>query len=509
MTALPLEGLKVVSSDEMARIEQLAYAEGASEVAFMEKAGEAVALAVEHFVVRNKLPKIATLLVGKGNNGGDAYAAGARLMQKGFKIIAFHLFALEECGALCKAMHEKFRSHGAHIQYVQADKEFKFEFNGVIVDGLVGTGFKGSAQGMMAHAIESANASGHPILAIDIPSGLNGNTGEVGTAAICSTETIFLGLPKIGFFLKEGWTHVGKLRYATFGLKQKFIEAARPIAYLLNEDSIVRQFPPIKRTRHKYEAGYVLAVAGSPGMSGAAILSATAALKSGAGIVRLFHPRGMQAELSSAPWELIREEYSGKRMDGIKEQAKRAKVMLIGPGIGRKKEMMHLFYLLLSKIDLPMVIDADALFFLTKKSAWKFPPGSVITPHRGEMNLLLGKALSLPKDEMVYRKLCQKYAEEKKVTVVLKGAPTFIFHPQTFPLIVTHGDPGMATAGSGDVLTGMIAAMIAQGLETRQAAALAVYLHGKAGELAAQNLTSYCMTASDLIDFFPDAFACS
>jgi len=497
-----LEGLKVVSSHEMAQIEGMACVEGASEQTFMENAAESIADAVEAFVQENDLSQIVTLLVGKGNNGGDAYAAGALLLERGFKVIALHIYSLDRCGPLCALMYERFRSLNGMIHYVQDAKSFRFEPEGIILDGLVGTGFKGKAEGVLALAIERANASGLPILAIDIPSGLNGTTGEVETVAIHAKETIFLELPKIGFFLKNGWDHVGTLRHASFRLNLKYIHTAKPAAYLLNEEGISEQLPAIKRSRHKYQAGYVLAVAGSEGMPGAAVLSTYAALRSGAGIVRLFHPSDMESELSSAPYELIRMAWDGKDMSVISQEAERAKAVLVGPGMGRTKSAKNRVKELLDHIALPMVIDADALFFLAENLGWKLPKGSILTPHHGEMNKLLGNE----KSGKSYLELCQKYAEDKGVTIVLKGAPTFVFHPKEMPLIITRGDPGMATAGSGDVLTGIIAAMLAQGLEPRTAAAVAVYLHGLSGEIAAHALTSYCMTASDLIDYLPEAF---
>jgi NAD(P)H-hydrate epimerase len=468
----------------------------------MENAGNAIADFVESFISCHDLLKRVTLLVGKGNNGGDAYAAGAVLCKRGFKVIAFHIYSLERCGPLCKAMYERFRKSGGTVHHVRGERAFDFGSEGILLDGLVGTGFKGKADGALALAIEEANRSDLPIIAIDIPSGLDGNTGEVATVAIRATHTVFLGLPKAGFFLGEGWDHVGKLHYAFFGLGEKQIADARPVAFLYNEEF---SLPPLKRTRHKYQAGYVLAVAGSRGMSGAALLASFAALKSGAGIVRLFHPSGMEAEWGGAPYELIRQGWDGKDLSVIKAQAVRAKAMLLGPGIGRTKEAKKMVSRLIKEIDLPMVIDADALFFLAQDSSWSLPPNSVITPHRGEMDLLLGKKLK--GGETDYHALCQEFAERKKITLVLKGAPTFLFHPGAVPLVITAGDPGMATAGSGDVLTGMIAAMLAQGVPARAAAALAVYLHGCAGEAAAANLTSWCMTASDLIDFLPDAFS--
>lgn len=491
-----LEGLKVITSNEMARIEKLACDQGASELAFMEKAGDGIADAVEDYLEANHLVKEVTLLVGKGNNGGDAFAAGAKLIERGIRTKAIHIFPLDVCSPLCKMMHEKFRSHQGQISH-----EFHFGKEGVILDGLVGTGFRGKAEGILGEAIEQANQSGLPIIAVDIPSGLNGTTGEVGSIAIHAVETIFLEMPKSGFFLKDGWDHVGKLTHVSFGLGKKYIEEADPVAYLFNEDNVPLLFPPINRTRHKYQAGYVLAVAGSPGMPGAAIMSSFSALRAGAGIVRLFHPQGMEAQLSGAPYELIHEGWDGKKLNRIQKEAERAKAMLIGPGIGRTKAQKKMVQQLLKKIDLPMVIDADALFFLAENPSWKLPKGSILTPHRGEMNLILHK-----KKENGLMEACQAYADTKKTTIVLKGAPTIIFHPGETPLIMTMGDPGMATAGSGDVLTGVVAGMLAQGLAPRHAAALSVYLHGKSGEAAAERLTSYCMTASDLIDFLPEAF---
>ena len=500
-----IEGLKVVTAHEMARIEGLAYAKGVLEVDYMENAGEAIADHVEHFVDLHGLDRQVTLLVGKGNNGGDAYVAGRRLIEKGFSVIAYHIYSIESCGPLCKQMCEKFKSKGGEILFIRSEGGFSFEPKGVILDGLVGTGFKGAAEGVLAKIIEAANQSKHPIIAIDIPSGVCGNTGSVGSVAIEATMTIYLGLPKLGFFIGNGWDHVGELVYASFGLAQEYIDQAKSSAYLVNLNSLGSLMPKVKRTRHKYEAGYVLGIAGSPGMPGAALLSSFAALKSGAGIVRLFHPCGMEEELSSAPYELIREGWDGKDTARIQEEMARAKSLFVGPGIGRGKEARQIMKRLLPCIDIPSVMDADALFYLAENPKLNLPEKCILTPHRKEMTTLLSHVAKCSEDSDLFSR-CQTYAEEKNITLVLKGAPTWIFSPKTPPFIVTAGDPGMATAGSGDVLTGVIAAMLAQGLEPVKAALLGIALHGLAGEDAAADLSSYCMTASDLIDYLPDAF---
>ena len=283
-----IEGLKVVTAHEMARIEGLAYAKGVLEVDYMENAGESIADHVEHFVDLHGLDRQVTLLVGKGNNGGELMLQEESSSKRDFLSSPIIFTPSKAAGPLCKQMCEKFKSKGGEILFVHSEDGFSFEPKGLILDGLVGTGFKGAAEGALAKIIEAANQSKHPIIAIDIPSGVCGNTGSVGSVAIEATMTIYLGLPKLGFFIGNGWDHVGELVYASFGLAQEYIDQAKSSAYLVNLNSLGSLMPKVKRTRHKYEAGYVLGIAGSPGMPGAALLSSFAALKSGAGIVRLF-----------------------------------------------------------------------------------------------------------------------------------------------------------------------------------------------------------------------------
>lgn len=481
--------MKVITADEMKRIETLAYSEGCSDADFMENAGQSIADATLDFIEEHVLEKKVTLLVGKGNNGGDALVAGRLLLSKGYSVTAYHPFPLEECTPLCRAQVSKYKESGG--KFTSSDK-----WQGVLLDGLVGTGFKGKAEGLLLDTIQKANDSGLPILAIDIPSGLNGTTGEVGSLAIEADVTFFLGLPKLGFFWGDGWNHVGELVACSFGMPEKYFEKANPEAYLADDIDLL--LPEIKRNRHKYEAGYVLAIAGSLGMTGAALLASTAVLRTGAGIVRLFFPKAIFNELAASPFEIIKEawDYKPKR---VLEEAKRAKAALIGPGLGRTKEVKSMLKKLLAKLPIPAVLDADALFFLSQNPSWKIPKQSLLTPHHQEMQRLLGHTpLSL--------QAVQHYVEKKQVTLVLKGAPTFIFDSYSKPLIITRGDPGMATAGSGDVLTGILASLISQGVSIYEATVLGVTLHGAAGEMAALKKTTYCMVASDIIHNLPYAF---
>lgn len=484
-----LEGQKVIKGKEMARVENESIQDGASDEGYMLKAGEGIACRIEAFIEERGRAKKVTLLVGKGNNGGDAFVAGTFLIQRGFEVQAYHLVEAGESSPLCKKHEKNFLEAGGKVS---RGNEVRLE--GVIVDGLLGTGFQGKLEGLIIDVINKANSSRLPILAIDIPSGVNGNTGVVNPVAIRANETIYLGLPKLGFFIGQGYNYVGKLFRVDFGMDQKYIEKAEGNAHIVSDGAMQDLLPPIKRVRHKYQAGYVIALAGSPGMPGAAMLSCLAALRSGAGIVRLFHPKGMEEEFAAAPLELIRNPYDWEDPSPIFDEARRAKACLLGPGIG-KGEGMHTFVQsVVSKLNLPMVIDADGLYHIKM-----FPKGVILTPHYKEMLHLLGKE-ALSHDD------CQKFADQNDVTVVLKGAPTWVFHPKTLPLIIPKGDPGMATAGTGDVLTGMIAALLAQGLKGREAATLGVYLHGMCGEIVAKKQTSYDLIASDLIEVLPEAF---
>lgn len=485
--------IPIVTSAQMKQVETRAFEAGESEQLYMENAGKGIAHEVEAFLVTPRDAGTVYLLVGKGNNGGDALYAGALLLEKGYEVVAYCLYPNRECSHLSKKMGKRFEKAGGQMVEIFEAPEFG---KGVILDGLVGTGFTGKAEGLLGAVIEEANESGLPIFAIDIPSGLNGNTGAVEGPCMQAMTTLFLGYPKMGFFLGEGWDYVGKLIHVDFGMPEKFSEDLMPQALLMTEEKASEMLPKVARSRHKYEAGYVLAIAGNPSMPGAAILSCLSALKAGAGIIRLFHPGGMKEALSNAPFELIKEEWDLTDPARILEEGKRAKAFLIGPGMGRDAKAAKALEILLPQITVSTVIDADALYHLAEKEV-PLPEKTVLTPHHGEMQRLLKKEPNFEN--------CQEFAKKHKATIVLKGGPTVVFSPHTTPMIVPQGDPGMATAGTGDVLTGVIAAFLAQGLKPREAALLGAVIHGVAGEEAADSETSYGVIASDLIHFIPDA----
>lgn len=493
--------IKVFSAKSMSHLESEAYLQGHTEKEFMDNAGRNLAMAVKEFAGEaNKMNEV-ILLCGKGNNGGDAFVAGCCLLEQGFSVSAVQLASLDECSPLCRLNHTRFCALGGRISSLFFPKK-----KAILIDGLFGTGFAGTVKEPYASLIHQANQSGCPILAVDIPSGLNGSTGEADAAVIHATETFFLGHPKTGFFLREGWNAVGKLKRIDFGLPAAISNEAKEDLLLATQESVQALLPAIPRNRHKYQAGEVIGLAGSPSMPGAALLSSLAALRAGAGIVRLLHSQGMEAELSQSPYELINIPYSLKDYPSVLKWLQKGKAAFIGPGLGRSEEVGKLLQECLPNLKKPCVIDADGLIHYADHP-FGLPSETIFTPHTGEMQALLHQASPLLIDASTLFN-CQRYSEEHGITLILKGAPTFIFHPQIPIHVNPTGNPGMATAGSGDVLTGILASLLAQGLNTRDAAIAGVYLHGLAGDMAAAARgTVRGMLASDIISHLGEAYA--
>jgi len=475
---------KVVTAEEMARIEKYAISLGSSAEDFMRTAGAKIAKAAERLLAKTGGKRV-VILIGPGNKGGDAYVAGTHLLQAGCSVRAVAFVKGADCSPLNQKFAKQFSGDISHST--------DFSVDDLIIDGLFGTGFHGSiGEGPVAAAIELANQSGKPILSIDIPSGLHGTTGVAEGAKIVATETVTLGFAKSGLFRGSGWDCIGKLHIEDFGLPQEAIDAAKAVAYIPDINEL--KLPPMARSHHKYERGSVVGLGGSEHFKGAVKLSGAAALHAGAGIVKLFtldDVGPMADELIAEIWDL----------ELWKDAVKKATALFIGPGLGRTAKAKKACKAALQTADVPLVLDADALFFLPEISMRL--KNCVLTPHRGEALHLFGLG-KVDEETLFFR--CQEYVDAHGAVLVLKGAPTYIFRVRDLPIIVPRGDPGMATAGSGDVLTGIIAALLAQGQSPLDAAVLGVTLHALAGEAVALDKTSYGYSASDLIEFLPSAF---
>jgi NAD(P)H-hydrate epimerase len=408
----------------------------------MERAGTAVA-----DVVLRSYPGRVTVVCGLGNNGGD--------------------------GKVCARV---LREAGRTVQVV--DEVGDLDAPDVIVDALLGIGLKDAPREDAARMIELVNGSGCPVVAVDVPSGVNASTGEVPGAAVRAALTVTFGAAKVGLAVAPGRFHAGSVHVAPIGLRPAAHEHAIVPA------SALADVPAKQAESTKYSAGSVLIVGGSRGLTGAPMLAALAAFRADAGYVAVGAPESTLPVLETRLLEVVKhplpEDSSGRllprSLDAILDAADKADAVAVGPGLGRSEGTVELVRLLLEQVDTPVVLDADAL--------WELEPftraaPTVLTPHSGELARLLGT------DDIDAHRLAavQRAASLFGAVVVLKGVDTLVAAPREGVLVCDYGTPALATAGSGDVLTGVVTAFLAKGMEPRLAAAAAAVAHGVASEL--------------------------
>lgn len=494
--------LKVVTPEQMRAIEAQSISAGVTQESLMEQAGKQTATWVANFVKEKQLPPKAFCVAGKGNNGGDGYVVARYLLQLGFSVQVMQVGLLDPNG-LVKKQRRRYEARGGKVHDLDHGT-MPLPQEGVIVDALFGTGFRGKADEKSLQIIRSLNQLHLPIISVDVPSGLDAETGHVDGEAIMATVTCTMELAKTGFFFAEGFNHVGEVICLPIGLANA-TNASTASLMLLEESDVKPLLPKITRSRHKYEAGHVVGLAGSHGMTGAALLASYAALRAGAGIVHLLHREDCNFEFVGSPLEIVRVPYLAEDIGILRHWLERANASFIGPGLGTHDKQAQLLEALWPDLHSKMVIDADALNWLSSAKGKKFGPlpQAILTPHLGELQRFL-----LTKEPVSLQLLstCQTLVDENSTNLVLKGGPSFLFSANEVPVVMMRGDPGMATAGSGDVLTGILASLLAQGLSAREAMLLGTYLHGLAGELAAAEETSYCMVASSITSYLSTAY---
>lgn len=484
--------MKIIRAEEMARIERLSFEGGCSEEAFMEQAGLGITNTLLSITKKSHI----TLLVSKGNNSGDAYVVGKYLLQKGYFPLALEI-STKNRSSLCEIKRKEYLKGGGEIKTYR-EGIVEHLPSTVFLDGLFGTGIKGEMEEPYTQLCAEVNASNHLIISIDIPSGLNGTTGIASKNTLQANHTIYLGCAKTGFFIHDGPKHTGTLHFVDFGLPLEYLEKASVDMQLFQKSYVCRKPRALKATRHKYENGCILSISGSKSMPGAALLNCMGAFRSGAGIVYLHTGKGTL--LPQRPWELI---VSEGEVNEIPEKLfKKAHALVIGPGLEETSSNQKSIVKLLKESNIPSVIDASALNMIASTNNLTFPRNSVLTPHLQEMHRLLMLKERSPID-LPFLKLCQDYARINKVTLLLKGAPTFIFDGNAPPIAMLEGCAGLAKAGSGDVLSGIIAAFLARGFTSKKSALLGTYIHSLAGKYAADEKSHLSLTASDLIDKLP------
>jgi ADP-dependent NAD(P)H-hydrate dehydratase / NAD(P)H-hydrate epimerase len=505
----------VVTAQEMRELEQLTIEHsGTPSHVLMERAGvgatEALLAAFPH-------ARTAPVLVfaGKGNNGGDGFVIARLLKKQGIACeVVLAAKKTEVTGDALRNLTTFVQLRGRVTEITDATHydriQQKLGSCGLIVDALLGTGLNAPVRGLMADLIEMMNASGVPVLAVDIPSGLDADRGVVLGTAVKAALTVTFGYPKLGLVVAPGLAHVGRLEVVEIGIAPEALAAINPQTALLTKTDMGARIRGRHADVHKGDFGHLLVVAGSRGKSGAALMSGGAALRIGTGLVTLGGPASLNTVFSTALMEAMTvplpEQPDGSvRFDAqaMTEAMHGKSAIAFGPGVGVSTHTIALLRCLLTQSTQPLVIDADGLNCLATDPELlreaKVPV--VLTPHPGEMARLVKSSNAEVQERRL--EVARAFATQYHCYLVLKGARTVIAAPDGKAWINPTGNPGMASGGMGDVLTGIISGLLAQGYAPTDACCLGVFLHGFVGDRAAQEKGQIGILARDLIEQLP------
>jgi NAD(P)H-hydrate epimerase len=462
--------------------------------------------------------KHVAIVCGKGHNGGDGFVVARILAKRRARVRVFLLHRVSDLATDSRTMYRRFVRLAASRAVVAGASPEQvaagLAASDLTVDALLGTGLSSPVAGPYGAAIDHMNRTGHPIVAVDLPSGLHADTGEVLGQAVRADLTVTFGLPKLGLYLDEGINHAGVVRIADIGIPLDYVQAVESPLSLLTPEAVAQLLPVRRPSAHKGTFGHVGIIAGSPGKTGAAAMAAKAALRTGAGLVTVATPHGVNAVLECKLLEAMTypvpdtadQTFSLKALDLLSSFVAARTAVAIGPGISTQPDTVELVHRLLAQIERPCVLDADALNAVANRleSLVRCRAPVILTPHPGEMARLV-KAESGQAVNRARLATASTFAQTHHAIVVLKGARTVLANPDGQLAICPTGNPGLATGGTGDVLTGMIVALLAQGLSAWDAACSATYLHGLAGDLAAHSRGQAGMIAGDVIDQIPYA----
>jgi ADP-dependent NAD(P)H-hydrate dehydratase / NAD(P)H-hydrate epimerase len=503
--------VKLVTAAQMREIDRRAIEEyGIPSLLLMENAGATVARRAEALAGFDVASFV--VMCGKGNNGGDGFVAARRLWNRGHAVVCYLTIDPGELKGDVRTNYELTVRSGVSIRAFSRET-VDFGDADVIIDALLGTGFIGDPRGAVAEAIQVSNSALVSILSVDVPSGLDATTGRASEICIRASETVTFGLAKVGLAQYPGRELAGEITVADISLPRALLAEDHFTCKWLTEADVQGEWHSRRPNAHKGDSGRVLLVAGSPGLTGAAAMSATAALRGGAGLVTVGVPKSLRdpmavklTEAMSLPLpETPDGALSPDALPPIHERLPNLDALAIGPGLGRDPSTGELVRALLRACSIPMVVDADGLNLVAPVDGDTFPTHCVITPHPGEMARLLDTTV----DEVEADRLeCAREASKRfGCVVVLKGPATVIAAPDGQTAINSSGGPALATGGTGDVLTGLIAACLARGLAPYEAAMAGVYLHGIAGEIAGERIGAPGAIAGDVIDAIPEAIA--
>lgn len=487
---------------------------GIDGVVLMEQAGRRV---TEEILAEYSALEKVVVLAGKGNNGGDGFIISRLLEQEGIAVQTFLVGNKDEITGdawvnleILERLDDQVTevTTAADVENLPSD----LKQADLIVDAMLGTGIKGKLRGLFPNIIDLVNEVNTEVTAVDIPSGVEADSGIVREMAVQAQQTVTFALPKLGLLLYPGAKFVGQLKVVDIGIPKQAIAQQEIETNLITADLATKLLPLRDDDSHKGNYGKLLLVAGSTGMTGAAVLTARASLKMGAGLVTVGIPSSvnpiLETKLTEAMTYPLAETRDGSLDVGAIEQVEKLMssrdVLAIGPGLTTTGEVTTVVNKLLTKIEEPVVVDADGLNVIDDLEILKErEAATILTPHPGEMSRLLEQPI---KEIEVNRvAVAREFAVEYGVILVLKGSRTVIATPTGEVYINYSGNSALATGGSGDVLTGLITSLVGQDLAPVDASIIAVYLHGLAAEIGSEELTKYSLVPSDLIDYLPQA----
>lgn len=480
----------------------------------MENAGLRMADIVADLLSGQKKTARISVIVGKGNNGGDGLVMARHLVNKGFDVEIFCLAAPDEFSPGAKKNWQIVEAMGLKHTFLAEARDLtlfrvKMMASRLIVDAIFGSGLKGEITGLAKEVIEILNDVDRPIFAVDIPSGVDADTAKIGKTFVRAAYTVALGLPKIGNILAPAAAYNGKLEVADISFPKALLEEKDEDDAVIDEEWILDKMPLRKADSHKGLYGHVLVAGGSRNMTGSLILAGKGALKTGAGLVTYLMPKGIHDIVCSQNLEAMTfplpEQADGSlgmdAADMILHQTGN-KILVMGMGLSRTDESMALVRRIVEEVNCPLVLDADALIALGEMDRRKKTQHPLImTPHPGEMAKILGWSIREVQEERI--KAAQLAAERFSAVVVLKGNRTIIAAPNGKLLVNLTGNAGMATGGMGDVLSGIIGSLLGQGLDPLSAAALGIYFHGLAGDIAVKDKGEMGLNAGDIVTYLP------
>ena len=481
----------------------------------MENAGRgAIRFLWEQFPDIEK--KTVGVIAGRGNNGGDGFVMARYLKQKGIQVQGYLLADADRVQGDALANLNLLKPLEVPVVEIPDEASFfkiKSEMLGIDIwiDAILGTGLKSDVKGYFKTIIDYINRLGKPIFAVDIPSGLNSDSGQPCGACICAAATATFAFAKTGHMVYPGAGYTGKLKIVDIGIPPHIVTAVGPNHFLLTAQLIRSHVIPRSTEAHKGSNGHLLVVAGSTGKTGAATMTSMAALRTGAGLVTLGVAESLNTALEGQMIEAMTvplpESGSGvlgeSAFNAIQKELPGKRCLAIGPGLGQAADTKKLIRKIIRQSEIPIVVDADGLNNLNGDvelfSKAKAP--IILTPHPGEMARLLGTNVSKIQQNRI--KCARQFSVQHRVHVVLKGARTIIAHPDGRVYINPTGNAGMASGGMGDVLTGMIAGLIVQGFTPEAACHAGVYLHGAAADTLVEDMGPYGYLAGDVINAIP------